>query len=312
LSDLLAGAAEPSRVLLHHAFYGPAIGGLEPAAAVFFHGPWALEYLDRQQSRPRALARRMVDRIAARLMMRIERQAVRGAARLFVASRHMAVRLEQLHGPGLSARMHVAGGGADLCRFQPPADRAALRQRHNLPPTEWLALAVRRLVPRMGLDVLLRAFASVSPQFPQARLWLAGEGPQRDALGALAERLDLSHRVRFLGQVPEAGLPGLLGAADCVIMPSLDLEGFGLVTAEALACGTPVVGSRAGATPELVEALEPRLLFDAGSDTALAGVLRKVLTGAAWIPDRARCAAYARERFSWDGPADVIQRGWDP
>ena len=106
----------------------------------------------------------------------------------------------------------------------------------------------------------------------------------------------------------EEELPRLYGAADCVIMPSLDLEGFGLATAEALACGTPVIASRAGANPELVAPLGERLLFEPGDTASLAAALTDVLSGRLALPTRARCLSHARAEFRWDRPCDAIER----
>jgi glycosyltransferase involved in cell wall biosynthesis len=91
-------------------------------------------------------------------------------------------------------------------------------------------------------------------------------------------------------------------------MPSLDLEGFGLATAEALACGTPVLASRAGANPELVKPLNPDLMFEPGDVEFLAQILGRVLDGSLRLPEREACATYARSAFRWDRPADAIER----
>jgi glycosyltransferase involved in cell wall biosynthesis len=114
--------------------------------------------------------------------------------------------------------------------------------------------------------------------------------------------------VRLLGFVAEESLPRLLNAADCTVMPSLDLEGFGLATLESLACGTPVLGSSAGATPELLEPFSPKLLFDPQQSGALTEKLKSALANPAALPNRSRCRAYALQNFSWDGPVAAFQR----
>ena len=139
-------------------------------------------------------------------------------------------------------------------------------------------------------------------------MWIAGKGAQRDALQRRIAAAGLRGRAELLGFVPEEELPRLYGAADCVIMPSLDLEGFGLATAESLACGTPVLASRAGANPELVRPLGDGLLFEPGDVASLATALRDVLSGRLALPSRDRCLAYARAEFRWDRPCDAIER----
>jgi glycosyltransferase involved in cell wall biosynthesis len=159
----------------------------------------------------------------------------------------------------------------------------------------------------MGLDVLVDAFARVHAKFPRAKLWLTGRGSAEEMLRARSESLGLAKRVRFLGFLADDDVPRLLNAADLTVMPSLDLEGFGLATAESLACGTPVVGSLAGATPELLEPLDSRLLFEAGSVDVLAERLSQYLGDPSSVPSRADCAAYARNHFSWDAQVEACE-----
>jgi glycosyltransferase involved in cell wall biosynthesis len=128
----------------------------------------------------------------------------------------------------------------------------------------------------------------------------------RDALRTEASRLGLADRVRFLGRVSEGELRTLYAAADLFVLPTVAYEGFGMATVEALASGTPVVGTSVGATPELLEPLEPRLLAPEPTGPALAAAIRWVL-GNTSDAFRARCAAYARERFDWE----VAIEGWE-
>jgi glycosyltransferase involved in cell wall biosynthesis len=110
----------------------------------------------------------------------------------------------------------------------------------------------------MGLEILLRAFRLLAREVPDLHLAIGGSGPLEGMLRALRGSLGLSDRVRFLGYVPEAALPGLYAAADLFVLPTEQLEGFGLVTVEALACGTPVVGTPVGATRRASLGIDPR------------------------------------------------------
>ena len=303
----LANRPAPDLVVQHHAFLEPALAGLPARVLHVFHGPWAAEYRLACRARPRGPLRRGLDALIARFLHRVEGRALRRADRILTLSRHFAAELRRQHGARL-APVETIPGGVDFRRFHPPENRPEVRQRWNLGPGDFLFLAVRRLDPRMGLDLLIEAFAEVAALRPAAKLWLTGRGPAEPLLRERIAALNLGERVRLLGFLPEADLPGLLGAADVTLMPSLDLEGFGLATAESLACGTPVLGSRAGATPELLEPLDARLLFEPGSRPALALQLREVLTNDSLLPDRARCAAYARERFSWDAQVGACER----
>ena len=232
---------------------------------------------------------------------------MRGADRILVASRYMADRLGAWH-PGLSAEVEVVGGGANPSRFHDRLDREPLRRKWGLKPEDRLFLSVRRLDPRMGLGLLVKAFSEVATTCPSSRLWIAGKGAQREELERLSVSLGMGDRIRFLGFVPEEDLPGLYSVADAVLMPSLDLEGFGLVTAEALSCGTPVLASDAGANTEVVGPLSPALVFRSGSVEALSECMSRFASGATGIPGRAACADFARRTFRWDRPADAFER----
>lgn len=293
----------PTLVVNCHAFFGPTQRAARGATAFLFTGPWAEEYLFSKQTATKGLARRCFERTVATVMRRVERSALRRAGRLLTISDYYIAALRDWH-PGPLPPIRMVSGGSDFARFQPDLARQEFRVERGVRADDFLFLTVRRLDARMGLLMLLEAFARISPEFPLARLWLAGRGPQEVVLRAASERRGLTGRVELLGFVPEAELPRIYGAADCTLMPSLDLEGFGLATVESLACGTPVLGSRAGATPELLAPLDPLLLFEPGSTEALTQHLRKVLSKQQALPAREQCAAYARSQFSWDRPAD--------
>lgn len=299
--------ADPQPLLLfsHHAYLARAVAGLP--YVMILQGPWALEHRFSLQAKPRTWLRRALDGLVCQVMHRVERQAVAQARQVFVASEYSRSRLAEWH-VGLNPAVEVIGGGADLNRFQPPPNRSALRRERGLTESEFLFLAVRRLDPRMGLLHLVDAFAEIAARHPRARLAIAGKGAQRTELESRIAAAGLTGRVQLLGFVAEKELPGVYASADCVIMPSLDLEGFGLATAEALACGTPVLASRAGANPELVQPLGQELLFEPADAASLAAALAGVLDGSRRLPDRSECAAYARSAFRWDRPADAIER----
>lgn len=298
--------AEPTLVVNCHAYFGPTQRAVRGPAVFLFTGPWAEEFLFSRQTATKGFGRRAFERTVAAVMRRVERSALCRAQRLLTISDYYVTALRGWH-PGPLPPIGMVSGGTDFVRFQPDAGRLAWRRSRGVTDDDFLFLTVRRLDARMGLLLLLEVFARIAPEFLQARLWLAGRGPQEAELRAAGERLGLAGRINFLGFVPEAELPRAYAAADVTLMPSLDLEGFGLATVESLACGTPVLGSRAGATPELLAPLDPALLFEPGSAEALAQRLREVLAGRLPLPSRERCAAYARAQFSWDRPADGLE-----
>jgi glycosyltransferase involved in cell wall biosynthesis len=122
----------------------------------------------------------------------------------------------------------------------------------------------------MGLDELLRAVAIVRENVPDVLLLIGGSGGLRRGLEAQAAGLGLGGHVRFLGFVPEARLAAHYQAADFFVLPTRELEGFGLVTVEALACGTPVLGTPVGATPEILGTVGADYIFEGPDARAIA------------------------------------------
>jgi glycosyltransferase involved in cell wall biosynthesis len=133
--------------------------------------------------------------------------------------------------------------------------------------------AVGRLSPEKGFDVLLDAVHLLRCRGVDVTLELAGDGPERDRLAAKAETL--GPRVRLLGGIPRHALSAVLGRADAVVVPSRR-EGLGLVALDALGAGRPVVASRVGGLPEVVQEPDDGVLVPPGDPRALADALERL------------------------------------
>jgi glycosyltransferase involved in cell wall biosynthesis len=188
---------------------------------------------------------------------------------------------------GDSGRVVVLRNGVDLQQFV-PMDRDAERARLGL--TGDVILSVGGLIPRKGHDLAIRAMV----ELPAATLVIAGQGPELERLQALAKECGVADRVRFLGQVSHEALPPLYGAADVMLLASAK-EGWANVLLEAMACGTPVVATRAGGTPEVVTAPTAGIVVQDRSSPEIAKALRFILANR---PVRAETRAFA-EQFSW-------------
>ena len=130
------------------------------------------------------------------------------------------------------------------------------------------------LIAHKGVDLLLAAYAALADEFPDAKLWIAGDGPDRAELQTAAAN---SPRIHFLGQLDERELAGRYQGARLVVVPSLGLESSGLVVVEAMAHGRPVVVSPVGGLPELVEDGVNGLIFGRGDVADLTAKLRLLL-----------------------------------
>lgn len=155
-----------------------------------------------------------------------------------------------------------------------------------------------RLVREKGVEVLLRAFAVVVKQNPDARLLIAGDGPERGTVQALISRLDLRPHVTLLGQRSLTELEHEFATAWVQVVPSLWEEPFGNVAIEAMMRGTAVVASRAGGLAEIVEDNISGILVPPGDSAALAKVLKFLLRKPEMVTQLgARGREIARSRF---------------
>jgi len=212
--------------------------------------------------------------------------AARRAAALVTVSAALKAALVQL---GIEAgKISVLRNGVDTRLFR-PADREAERKRLRLAGT--VLLMVGNLLANKGHDVVLRTLR----EFPDACLLVIGEGREERNLKRLAGVLGIQDRVKFLGSVPQEQLGAYYGAADALVLAS-SREGWPNVLLEAMACGTPVVSTRVGGTPEIVAASEAGVLANERSEHGIAEALRRLFRN---YPDRRLTRLYA-ERFGWD------------
>lgn len=266
------------------------------------HSPAPLEYRVR---RGMSLHHRRgwIGNLATALLWFLEGACLRRAGRIHVLSEYSAGLLRKLYRIPAERIVRIPGG-VDVDRFRPAADRGALRSTLGLPAEVPLVFTLRNLEARMGVDALLRAIALLRQRGQAFLLLIGGDGPIRGRLESLSASLGLGERVRFLGFIPEEQLSAYYQVADVFALPSQELEGFGLVTVEALACGTPVLGTPAGATPEILGPLDPALLLRDVTPEAIAEGLQHFLEGLArdptrWGRLREECRRYAETRYTW-------------
>ncbi len=262
---MMARESRPDVLLVHQALPCLAVAGcLSGVPSVYTCLSLAHEEFETRYSPPSGLMALLWYRAQSLARRLIEQVVLKRASHVVVLSEFMRRRMVACHRVNEDSA-HVIPGGVDIDHFCPVSDRRPVRAALGFMETDFVILTVRNLVPRMGLDTLLRAMVRVRQAIPHVQLLLGGSGPLRSELEALAKSLNLEGCVRFLGFVPEDALPEYYRAADVFVLPTAQLEGFGLVTIEALASGTPVLGTPVGATDEILGRLDASLLA-AGSD----------------------------------------------
>jgi teichuronic acid biosynthesis glycosyltransferase TuaC len=216
--------------------------------------------------------------------------AARHAAGMITVARALKDKLVALGVP--AERIEVLRNGVDLQLFQ-PVDREGWRRRFGFRRTT--LLSVGNLVALKGHDLAIRALRLL----PEIDLVIIGNGPERAALGALARELDVSDRVTFAGVMAQEDLRHYFGAADALVLAS-SREGWANVLLESMACGTPVIASKVGGTPEVVAAPEAGVMMSERTPEALAEAARGLFSS---YPDRRATRRYA-EGFSWDATTE--------
>ncbi|MHB1265151.1 MAG: glycosyltransferase family 4 protein [Gemmatimonadaceae bacterium] len=224
-------------------------------------------------------------------------RAVRRAGAVHVPSEATAAALVRRF-PG--ARPMVIRYGASMLAGMPLASDAAP------PPGVPYLLVVANRKPHKGLDVALRAFASLRGEWPELRLAIAGERfAHWSALRALAELLGISQALLDLPPLSDAGLSRWYQGAFAVLLPSR-AEGFGLPVLEAMALGAPVISTRAGSLPEV--AGDAALLVDAGDAPALAEAVRRLRAAPALRAQLVQRGISHAATFRWDDTANAMTR----
>jgi teichuronic acid biosynthesis glycosyltransferase TuaC len=212
--------------------------------------------------------------------------ALKAAANIVVSDSLKRVMVDDLGVPG--ERVRVLRNGVDLALFQ-PVDRAAVRTELGM--ARKTLLSVGNLVELKGHDLVVRALL----ELPDVDLWIVGEGEERESLLRLIHQLGLDERVRVIGNVSQDRLRDYYAAADALVLAS-SREGWPNVLLECMSCGTPVVATRVGGTPEIVTTPAVGTLIGDRSAAAIAGAVRELLSHPRSSDD---IRAYASS-YSWD------------
>ena len=290
--------ANPDAVLHGH-FPLPMLPLLAPSASrpflYTFHAPVHQELLSERQGT--YLLPELIQRPVVGMLRRLEAAVVSRASRVTVLSEFMRAQVSAL-APRAGDEARVIPGGVDTDWFTPGESTADSADGP-------LLFTARRLTPRTGVTELVAAMVAVIAQHPRARLAIAGDGHMRDRVEADIEALGLQRNVQLLGFVSEAELRDWYRRAALTVMPTTELEGFGLTTAESLLCGTPVLVTPVGANPELVAGMDGRFVApSAGHDGIAQGILA-LLDNAETLPTARRALPGPRSQvWSWHAIAE--------
>jgi asparagine synthase (glutamine-hydrolysing) len=269
----------------------------------FFFSPWAEEFLIRERFKKQ---QGLLNPVWAFIRAQIERHLISRSKVIISLSEFMDKRL-YAHHPNIKIPLLRMTGAADTQKFSPKHLPTEARGQLGWEKNRIHLLTVRNLEARMGLENLLDAMPRLLAKYPDIFLTLIGKGHLRPQLEEQVQSLGIHASVNFLGKVSDEVLALAYQAADVFILPTRELEGFGLVTVEALASGCPVVATPIGANPEILNKLDPTLLSTGTSPAEIAMAVEHFLDRKKQWPDlRVQYALFARQNFSWaNAVADV-------
>ena len=279
---------------------GPFFSGVTKGIPIFYnyYSPWNEEFLIKKADIQGKTTQ--VVRLFALIMKWIEKRILFRSGRVFPNSQFMSNKvIENHHYPG--KRVIVNPGGIELGRFHlPEGGKIAAKAKIELPQDKIIFLTLRNLVPRMGLENLIKAFHRSKLLQRKSLLLIGGRGFMEARLKGMTADFHLENSIRFMGHVPDGDLPTLYQAADFFVLPTSKLEGFGLVILEALASGTPVLGTPVGAIPEILGGFDKKLIFNGTGRKEIQEKLEQVLR----VPEKysfapQTCRAFVESRFSW-------------
>ena len=271
-----------------------------------FYSPWHEEYLIKKRNMKGETP--WSAKIIAFFMKLLEKRLLSKAIKVFVLSRYSAEQISAIHRLP-QERVALIPGGIDLNRFRLPEEgKGATKKSLDIPSDKTVFLTVRNLVPRMGIENLIEAFKQSNALKKEGLLLIGGEGFLKEPLMAMVQEYDLKASVKFLGRISEDDLPRYYQAADFFVLPTRELEGFGLVILEAMASGTPVLGTPIGAIPETLGLFDGNLLFEGAHHEDI----RKKLEDMINRPEHYRfdpqvCRKFVEERYSWEKMAEAFE-----
>jgi len=208
-----------------------------------------------------------------------------------------------------TSKIAIIRNGVDLGAFFPTEPSAQVRRQYRLEGHR-VIVTVTRLVPRKGVDKVLEALPPIAHQFPDILYVVVGDGPQRRDLEKKAEALGVSGRVRFVGAVAHAQIRDFYNVADLVLLPNREdlgeADGLPLVFLEANACGKPVIGGRAGGTPEIVRDGENGMLVDGQDSTAIATAVSELLANPERRLAMGRRGLEMAQHWNWAARAEAF------
>jgi D-inositol-3-phosphate glycosyltransferase len=291
--------------LIHSHYWLSAVAGEQLAADWDVPHLGMFHTLGEVKLRARASEHEPPERLEA------ERRLVQSLDRVVAATNYEQRLLRQVYGVP-PACVEVIPLGVDPERFN-PGSRELARAALGLPANARIVLAVGRIEPLKGLDILIRAAAEITDRSGLRLLLVGGDEqarPEFDRLRAIAREVGVEDLVTFVGSIEHEDLPDYYRAADVVVMPSF-AESFGLVAVEAMACGVPVVVSRVGGLASTVADGRTGYLVPWRCPEPFAEKIELLLRNESLRNALGKAGVERMRAYSWESVADQLVELYD-
>lgn len=202
------------------------------------------------------------------------------------------------------ANVSIISMGVDLSSFSPIHQNEEIKKRYNISGP--FLLTIGRLAEKKGIKYLIESLPFVLDSFPDAKLLVVGDGPEKASLEALSKSLGLTNAVVFVGPVPNDRLPEYYATADIFIGPSIvarsgDTEGLPVVFMEAMASGTAVIGTDVGGIPDIIRNEKTGLLIEEKNYKQLAeSIVRLLMDSSLREILRQNAREYIKTTYAWE------------
>ena len=261
-----------------------------------FHGPWALES-DVEANKS----------LGVKVKKWLENRTYKRSQQFIVLSQTFRDLLHREYKVPLD-RITIIPGAVDVDRFNIKESQAEARQKLGWSEDRPTMFCIRRLAKRMGLENLVAAMKDVCQEYTDALLYIGGKGELTQTLQTQITELGLDNNVKLLGYVADEDLPLCYRAVNFSLVPTVALEGFGLIVIESLAAGTPVLGTPVGGIPEILRPFNSDLVFASPQTQDLASGIIEALSGKRQLPSPDACLEYVRANYTWKVIAPQIKQ----
>ncbi|WP_414468850.1 glycosyltransferase family 4 protein [Methanobacterium sp. ACI-7] len=203
----------------------------------------------------------------------------------------------------------IIPNGIDIDSFDIPYSKKECRERLGFSNNKYIILFFGNLVAYKGPDILLKAFKLVKKEIKNVELVFAGRGEMQEELELLSKKLNINDSVTFSGFIPEKLKPFYFKAADIFCLPSTTMaEAFGIVNLEAMACNLPIISSRLGGIPDIINEGKTGLLVNPGDYKSLADNITYLLENEELTKKMGDSGRKKVNEYSWKNIADKTDK----